>query len=566
MSISVTDTINIYDGNGSTSTIYPITFKFFDNDDIKVYADNTDITSSSTITGDGSEVTGGIQTAIAYAATVDVKILLDMQMDQPTILLETGPLPAKVIEESIADRLNMQIRSVLGKLAQSITFIPGTTPFTPLTASPNTIFGLDENNNTILIANELLTDIGAIDQAVADAQLAAIESEQSATASAASAAEAAQSAIDAFNAAISAKGFITISAIAMSAAPSSYPANQASVMAVNTVSGGGTWSYNGMVFTHVFTDAGFDTTYEQIYVPSSTTTGQYIKVRYGKTSGSTWSDWAEWTDALSKTDGGTVAGDTNFSGILGTANNSLVSIDPSTVLNTYDSTRRHLGENLVRPYLPDLTYTSTNGGSYAPFPYGWSELSTITQGDIIQCPFWDRTGLGYPSRYLTTNPNPGNFRDLVWGVSFSSGALPSGTAFKMSASDSEDQAADLIATDEGVQFFLGYSNLSVRQLRTITCKSGNLVDSGWVDVDWGSSALNDVYDFRFVMSPDGSLTFWQKLKAQEYTLIWTSTQSHPWTTGAYSASQIYSSFAKEATVGGSGRTPIYGLYYAELNT
>ena len=112
MSITTTSTKDSYVGNGSTSTPYPITFKYLENSHITVYVDDVAISDSYyTLTGDGSAGTGQFTTSLEYTPSQSVVVVLDVPFDQPTALQETGALPAKTLEESF-DRLNMQIRRV----------------------------------------------------------------------------------------------------------------------------------------------------------------------------------------------------------------------------------------------------------------------------------------------------------------------------------------------------------------------------------------------------------------------------------------------------------------------
>ena len=110
MSISATETSITYAGNASSSTPYPITFRYFDSNHISVYADGVEISSSCTFSGDGNDNTGAFTTYFGYGSTVEILVVLDVPLDQPTVLQENQLLPAKTIEEDGFDRLNMQIR------------------------------------------------------------------------------------------------------------------------------------------------------------------------------------------------------------------------------------------------------------------------------------------------------------------------------------------------------------------------------------------------------------------------------------------------------------------------
>lgn len=72
--------------------------------------------------GDGTTSTGYITTNVAQADTVTVAITLDIPLDQPVVLQETGSLPAKTIEVEGFDRLNMQIRRVWRSITNGLRF------------------------------------------------------------------------------------------------------------------------------------------------------------------------------------------------------------------------------------------------------------------------------------------------------------------------------------------------------------------------------------------------------------------------------------------------------------
>ena len=122
MSITTTSTKDSYTGNNSTSTPYPITFKYLEDSHITVYVDGVALSNSYyTLTGDGSLGTGQFTTAVAYADTKKVVVVLDVPFDQPVELLETGVLSSSTLEGAY-DRLNMQIRRVWRKVGGVLTF------------------------------------------------------------------------------------------------------------------------------------------------------------------------------------------------------------------------------------------------------------------------------------------------------------------------------------------------------------------------------------------------------------------------------------------------------------
>jgi len=149
MSISTTSTKDTYVGNNSISTAYPVSFKYFDSDHVTVYADGVEISSGGlnycTFAGDGAAGTGEFTTSLAYAPTVSIVAVLDVPFDQPTVLQETGALPAKTLENDIADRLNMQIRRVWRKVANALTF--SLDDGSGSTGTADTLLGFDANGD-----------------------------------------------------------------------------------------------------------------------------------------------------------------------------------------------------------------------------------------------------------------------------------------------------------------------------------------------------------------------------------------------------------------------------------
>lgn len=144
MSISTETTEDTYVGNASTSTAYPITFRYFDVAHLTVYADNVDITNDVVFAGDGNAETGEFTTPLtAYASSVSVVVVMDIPFDQPTVFQETGSLPAKTIEEQGLDRLNMQVRRAWRKAKKALHL--GTEGGNPSTGTANTAIGFDSS-------------------------------------------------------------------------------------------------------------------------------------------------------------------------------------------------------------------------------------------------------------------------------------------------------------------------------------------------------------------------------------------------------------------------------------
>lgn len=162
MSITTTSTKDSYVGNGTTSTPYPITFKYLEDSHITVYVDDVAISDSYyTLTGDGSAGTGQFTTSLEYTPSQSVVVVLDVPFDQPTALQETGALPAKTLEESF-DRLNMQIRRVWRKLGDVLTF--NTTEDGASTGTADTLIGFDDAGDIASIPNStFVASDGGID-------------------------------------------------------------------------------------------------------------------------------------------------------------------------------------------------------------------------------------------------------------------------------------------------------------------------------------------------------------------------------------------------------------------
>ena len=153
MSITTTSTKDSYVGNGTTSTPYPITFKYLENSHITVYVDDVAISDSYyTLTGDGSAGTGQFTTSLEYTPSQSVVVVLDVPFDQPTALQETGALPAKTLEESF-DRLNMQIRRVWRKVQDKLT-LSTDEGGTGSQGTADSLLGFDDTGNLSEVPND----------------------------------------------------------------------------------------------------------------------------------------------------------------------------------------------------------------------------------------------------------------------------------------------------------------------------------------------------------------------------------------------------------------------------
>jgi len=181
MSITTTSTKDSYTGNNSTSTPYPITFKYLEDSHITVYVDGVALSNSYyTLTGDGSLGTGQFTTALEYASTQKVVVVLDVPFNQPVELLETGALSSSTLEEAY-DRLNMQIRRVWRKAQSVLTFstdeggagsqgtadnMLGFDGTGNLTEIPNATFAQAANNSTDVTLSGTGTQASLVGQAL----------------------------------------------------------------------------------------------------------------------------------------------------------------------------------------------------------------------------------------------------------------------------------------------------------------------------------------------------------------------------------------------------------------
>ena len=183
MSISSTPTKIKYTGNNSSSTPYPITFKYFDSNHVTVYADGVEISSGGldicTFSGDGTANTGQFVTLVIYPPTATITVVLDVPFDQPVVLQETGSLPAKTIEVEGFDRLNMQIRRVWRKVLNDVLTFSNDEGGAGSTGTADNLIGFDGSgdiaeipNSTFLQQDNNLSELAnAPDQAAAQTNL-----------------------------------------------------------------------------------------------------------------------------------------------------------------------------------------------------------------------------------------------------------------------------------------------------------------------------------------------------------------------------------------------------------
>jgi hypothetical protein len=172
MSISSTATKVTYSGNNSTVTPYPISFKYLEDAHVNVYIDGVlqveGAGQNYVLAGDGTAGTGTFTTTVAQAGTKSVVVVLDVALDQPVSLQETGSLPAKTLEQAY-DRLNMQIRRVWRKAQDVLTF-SSDEGGTGSTGTADNLIGFDGSgdiaeipNTTFLLAADDITASDVVD-------------------------------------------------------------------------------------------------------------------------------------------------------------------------------------------------------------------------------------------------------------------------------------------------------------------------------------------------------------------------------------------------------------------
>ena len=149
-----------YEGNGSTSVGYPITFPFLDPDHILVGTLNEDdeiiLLDSDDYTVDVAE--SEVRTDPAIADTETVVILRSMPLTQPTVYPEGGAFPSQEHERAL-DRLTMLVQQLArlvdgtgvnfgGDLSDVITFANAAAR---IAATPRRIgqLGIQLNDNSL---------------------------------------------------------------------------------------------------------------------------------------------------------------------------------------------------------------------------------------------------------------------------------------------------------------------------------------------------------------------------------------------------------------------------------
>ena len=130
MALPETKTEKSYQGNGSTTTAYPIPFFFLENDHIQVWRDGVQMDSADFIPfGENIRDPGlrGFRTVEAIPATSTVTVLMAIPMDQPFQFAEGDPLPAANLE-GVEDYQGLQIQRIWCELQRAFRAPPGETP------------------------------------------------------------------------------------------------------------------------------------------------------------------------------------------------------------------------------------------------------------------------------------------------------------------------------------------------------------------------------------------------------------------------------------------------------
>jgi hypothetical protein len=496
---------------------YQIPFPFISAGDITVWVNGTKLgVNDYTVVGAGDSEGGTFTTETVYTTQDVITVARLVDLTQLYHYITGGDFPPDLLEQN-QDYQLMQIQQI-HRITQSCLRIPdfedgGIDEMPDAETRALHIVGFDEAGDLVMVLLEYLNSAVALENAVLAAAASAAAALVSELAAAVSAAAALVSELNAWNSAISAKGYITIAALDQATIPTGYPVDQMSVMAVSTIAEGGTWDYRGKVTTHVFTNVigTFDTSYLQIFSPDENNAlGSWTKVRHGLTGGTTWSAWGEWTDALSRSGGGIVSGDTEFSGVLQTTG----TVDPNDTTAVLPSKFVQQSPWLAlrdqfNPF--GFTYvatgTSTAAGAYVNGEIH-VDIDDLAAGENVSFQ------VGGTSSIYTSG------RDMEWGMRLA--GVDSETIFRFSVGDLADPTAEILSTDDGVQFIL--DNLSGERMKIILSHGGVLYDSDWQAINWWIGANHDLL---FKIAADGKVSIFTTGFGQ--TLVYESPDLHPWT-------------------------------------
>ncbi len=122
-----------YSGNGSTSTPYPIPFKFYTSADIQVVVTNVNGEDTTLIpvtdyavTGGNAEAggTGNLTTTVAIPSTKKVTINRLVALTQGTTFTDIGKFPSQAVDRAL-DRLTMQVQQIDREVTLKDSLIDG---------------------------------------------------------------------------------------------------------------------------------------------------------------------------------------------------------------------------------------------------------------------------------------------------------------------------------------------------------------------------------------------------------------------------------------------------------
>jgi hypothetical protein len=260
-----------------------------------------------------------------------------------------------------------------------------------------------------------------------------------------------------------------------------------SAMAVSPAVEGGEWDYDGKVTTHVFTNVigTFDVTFLQIYAPDENNAiGSWTKVRHGLTGGTTWSEWGEWSDALSKSQGGTVTAELKKSGetTIRNGGNDVVTHRELERNNFFRGFERAIypPTNLITRFVQGTVASTSSTDTYSGAIYAIS--SQVGQNEYAAYDFpYDVN--------LTTGTN--DF-DVMFAAKAGGGYNGGSSETYLTMATIASSYGELLSTDDGIQ--VQYRSNVNEQLRILTSDGATLQDTGWFDADIPEATNNNWMD------------------------------------------------------------------------
>jgi hypothetical protein len=145
------DTSSIsYTGNNSTSTSYAVPFVFLENSHLSAFSKVTatgveTLVTLTNHTGAGDVNGGTVRTAVAVPATSTLTIYRTVPATQTTTYQEGGDFPASSHERAL-DKLTFLAQQNKRATERSFRVTEGSGVRNEVVAVPNTLLGLDENN------------------------------------------------------------------------------------------------------------------------------------------------------------------------------------------------------------------------------------------------------------------------------------------------------------------------------------------------------------------------------------------------------------------------------------